>query len=86
VSAPLPPARRPRNLALMILSIVAFWIVMWSIATILVLVFFANFMNLAYSDESKRLLLDWIGAPMMLFFLALSIWLAVIGKLPGTRK
>jgi hypothetical protein len=70
----------------MILSTIVFWIIMWSIATILVFTYFADFMNLEGSDGARRLLLDWIGAPMLLFFLALSILLAVLGKLPGTRK
>jgi hypothetical protein len=92
-SAPPPPAPRVRNTFVLVLMAIAWWIVMMFIGFILVGVLAGFMAGLSHPEngaeagrEAGREAGQIFGLPILLGSLALSIWLTVIGKLPGTRK
>lgn len=92
-AAPPPPAPRERNVFLLVVMAIVWWIVMF-IVIFFILAFFAGFiagvMNPSNAREAGREAGQWIGIffglPVFFGTLGLSIWLTIIGKLPGTRK
>jgi cbb3-type cytochrome oxidase subunit 1 len=93
VVVPPPPVPRQRQLILLILMAIVWWFAL-AIVTFFGACFMAGLvagmMHPGYGREAGRaagqFVGTWFGLPIFLVALGLSIWLTVIGKLPGTRK
>jgi len=84
-----PPGVDNRNIGLLILMFFVWWIVMFFVTCFLIGliggIFFAS-QNAADAGAAGHTLGQYIGLPVLFVSLGLSIWLTIIGKLPGTRK
>ncbi len=85
-TAPPPTAGRSRHVALLILMAVVWWLILWLVPCVILISIFIAITNPHDPSEAGKMLGRYVGAPLMLGALALSIWLTAIGKLPGTRK
>ncbi len=92
VAAP-PPAPRKRNVFLLVVMAIVWWMVMF-IGTFFVVAFIGGFIaGLTHPSNAREagrqvgeIIGLWFGLPILFGSLALSIWLTIIGKLPGTGK
>ncbi|MCE0498829.1 MAG: DUF4339 domain-containing protein [Methylacidiphilales bacterium] len=91
-TAPPPPVPRQRNAVVLVLMAVVWWLAIFFFSFI-VACFLAGMVvgimhpgDLQAGLEARRTIPSLLGLPLLFVTLGLSIWLTVIGKLPGTRK
>ena len=93
LAPPPPPLRHPRNVFVLVLMGIIWWLVM-TFFTFFLLCFLAGMVaGVLHPDNAQasgraagQMIGVYFGLPLLLLSLGLSIWLTIIGKLPGTRK
>ena len=92
-SAPPPPVPRQRNVFLLLLMGFVWWLIFLIVPFFLVCFFAGLIAGILHPDnardagrEAGRVIGGMLGLPLLVLSLGLSIWLTIIGKLPGTRK
>jgi hypothetical protein len=90
---PPPPPGRDRNVIVLILLAIAWWLFLGILIFFVACIFagmVAGMMDPPHAHEAGRAAGAWVGnflgLPIFGVSLVLSIWLTVIGKLPGTGK
>jgi hypothetical protein len=90
---PPPPVARERNVVVLVLMAIVWWIVFWLVPFFLICFVAGMIAGALHPDNARqageaigRIIGVTLGIPLFFVALGLSIWLTVIGKLPGTRK